>query len=72
MAQHEVNFTVPFRTLGKSDVRFKVFKNTETFGELRISKGSLVWFPKDHTKGRKVSWTKFDKFMRQNTTEERR
>jgi len=60
---HDVTFNVPTRLLGKSDIEFVVREDGEKFGTLRISKGSLVWFPRNGVKGRKVGWGQFDAFM---------
>jgi hypothetical protein len=60
---HEVTFSVPPRILGKSDIEFVVKTDGDKFGTLRISKGALVWFPRNGVKGRKVSWPRFDAFM---------
>ena len=60
---HDVTFSVPPRLLGKSDIEFVVREGGEKFGTLRISKGSLVWFPRNGVKGRKIGWGQFDAFM---------
>ena len=60
---HNVRFTMPARELGKTDVVFEVWKDDEKFGTLKVSKGSLVWFPRDTSKGRKIGWTQFDNVM---------
>ena len=63
MAQHDVTFTIPERDLGKSDVGFVIKKDGAALGKLEISKGAVVWFPKDHTYGYKLNWTDFGKLM---------
>ncbi len=60
---HDVTFAAPARTLGKTDIEFVVKGDGEKFGTLRISKRSLVWFPRNGAKGRKSSWAAFDSFM---------
>lgn len=65
---HEVTFTIPWRDLGKSDVEFNVKRDGSALGKLEVSKGSIVWFPKDHTIGYKLTWTAFDELMRANGT----
>jgi hypothetical protein len=60
---HKVSFRIPYRDLGKADVEFDVKNNNVRFGKLKISKGSLVWFPKGKTKGHKCYWGEFDEFM---------
>ncbi len=69
---HDVNFSVPLRPLGSSDVVFVINRDSGRFGMLRISKGSLVWYPKNGKKGRKVSWDKFDEFMLEQPSKESR
>ena len=60
---HGVQFTVPKRDLGKADVLFDVKINGEKLGTLGVSKGSLVWYPKNNSYGHKISWSEFDKTM---------
>jgi hypothetical protein len=69
---HDVKFSLPERTLGKSDVEFKISNNSGLMGTLCVSKGSLVWYPKGNTYGYKVSWTKFDTFMKEQQQSESR
>lgn len=71
MANH-VTFSVPPRALGRSDIEFVVKRDGEKFGTLRISKGSLVWFPRNGVKGRKARWRQFDAFMADKPLVERR
>ena len=72
MAQHDVLFSVPERTLGKSDIEFKVWRDGELFGTLKISKGSLVWYPKGTTYGYKNGWAKFNDWMMESQGFEKR
>jgi hypothetical protein len=65
---HRVIFKVPYSELGRSDVVFVVAKDGEKFGTLAVSKGSLVWFPRNTTFGRKVGWEDFDRFMEERPT----
>jgi hypothetical protein len=70
---HKVEFSVTWRPLERSDIEFKVFQDDHQLGTLKVSKGSLVWFPgKTHKNGRKVSWEKFDTLMNQATRTEAR
>ncbi len=61
--QHEVKFSIPERELGKADIEFKVKRNGKKFGTLKVSKGSVVWVPKDNTYGFKMNWNDFDEQM---------
>ena len=65
---HDVKFSIPKRTLGTADVEFDVHRDSKMLGTLKVSKGSLVWFPSGTTYGHKVGWEKFDEFMQQNAT----
>ncbi|WP_141398482.1 MULTISPECIES: hypothetical protein [Microbulbifer] len=65
---HKVHFSIPKRELGTADVEFDVHQNDGKLGTLRISRGSLVWFPTGSTIGRKIGWGKFDKLMSEYTT----
>ena len=65
---HDVKFSIPKRTLGTADVEFDVHRDGKMLGTLKVSKGSLVWFPSGTTYGHKVGWKKFDEFMQQNAT----
>lgn len=38
---HEVMFSIPYRKLGKSDIKFVVKSDGERLGTLWISKGAL-------------------------------
>jgi hypothetical protein len=69
---HDVRFSLPERQLGKADIVFKVKKGQLKFGTLKISKGSIVWFPRSTSKGYKVGWKKFDEFMQERTKREKR
>lgn len=53
---HDVSFAIPSRDLGRADVRFEVRADDGKIGTLTVSKGSVVWFPKDHLYGYKLSW----------------
>ena len=69
---HDVTFNVPTRGLGKADIHIQVKINGKAFGKLEVSKGSVVWYPKDTTKGHKASWTKLDQIMKEQPQAERR
>ena len=66
MAKHDVWFDIPERRLGKTDVNFYIDVDGERLGQLSISNGAIVWFPKGSKKGRKMGWKKFDELMQEN------
>ncbi len=66
MARHSVNFTIPERSLGNADVEFLVKRDGELLGRLWISKGTVVWVPKNSRQGYEIGWQKFDELMQEN------
>jgi hypothetical protein len=54
---HYVTFDLPTRELGKADVRFTIKQDGEEFGELEVSRGAIVWYPKGLQYGHKLSWS---------------
>lgn len=69
---HDVRFSIPERELGKADIEFKIKKDGKVFGTMRVSKGSIVWFPKDKSYGHKTDWGTFDEFMQTQSRYEKR
>jgi len=63
---HDVSFKVPKCKLGKSDVEFSIKKDGIKIGTLKISNGSIVWFPAGTTYGHRITWVKFGKLMKEN------
>jgi hypothetical protein len=61
--KHDVHVSFPSRELGKTDITFDVRGDGEIIGRLEVSKGSLVWYPKNNSYGHKISWGKFAKMM---------
>lgn len=70
--KHDVNFSIPSRELGKADITFDVRGDGEVIGRLEVSKGSLVWYPKNNSYGHKIGWTKFAQLMEQYPRTEKR
>lgn len=62
---HKVSFAIPKRDLGTADVVFDVQRDGAKLGKLEVSRGSVVWFPRDTTKGFKLSWEAFDSLMKE-------
>ena len=65
MAQHWVKFTLPWRELGNPDISFSVYRDSKKVGELRISRGAVVWYPRGKVRPRKLNWPSFDKLMKE-------
>ena len=73
MPTHDVIVEMPPRPLKRQDVTFVVKSDGAVLGTLKVSNGSVVWFPKKTTFGYKMDWEKFDAIMQEHaTTEEQR
>ena len=51
--------------IGMADARFRVSNDDGMIGELQVSKGAVVWFPRDAKKGYKLDWFRFNTLMRE-------
>lgn len=65
MAEHNVTVSLPWHELGKADARFEIYKDGEKFGRITISKGLIEWFPRGKKKGLGITWTAFDKLIKE-------
>lgn len=45
------------------DVVFKVYRRKRKFGELRVSRGAIVWRGRNDQLGRKMTWRRFNDLM---------
>ncbi len=61
----DVRLHVPSLPVGVADVSFVVRRNGRKFGELRISKGTVVWLRAGKTYGRKLRWDQIDQLAHQ-------
>jgi hypothetical protein len=68
--KHDVTFTLPERGLGKADVEFRIKRDGSKLGTLKVSKGSVVWVPKDYSYGYKMGWADFADLMEQHGKKE--
>lgn len=68
MAKHDVTVDMPPRPLKRQDVSFLVKTDGQVLGTLKVSNGSIVWFPRGTTHGCKMGWSKFDSVMKENAT----
>jgi len=65
---HDVEFSIPNRPLGRADVDFQVWRDGGMLGSLKVSKGTLVWFPSNTSYGYRLGWAKFDQLIQQQAT----
>ena len=66
MPKHNVYFNLPTREVGKVDALFYIYRDDEKLGEITISKGGLDYYPSNSKKPIKLSWSQFDKMIRNN------
>jgi hypothetical protein len=71
VAQHDVTFTIPERALGKADLEFKVKRDGDMVGCLKVSNGTIVWVPKNAQYGYRLGWVTFDELMREHAQHEK-
>ncbi len=70
MAKHNIYFELPSLELGKVDAKIHIKKDGKQFGTITISKGDLEWYPFKAKKPLKISWTAFDKLIKEYHDEE--
>jgi hypothetical protein len=63
---HSVNLTVPERPLGNADVEFYVKPDGNILGRLQVSKGKVVWVPRNARTGYELTWRRFDNLMQEH------
>jgi len=68
---HEVTFTVPERPLEKKDIEFDVKVDGEMLGTLKVSRGGVVWRPRNCTFGYYSTWEKLDETIARHHTSKR-
>ena len=63
---YDVKFTLPARSLGRADIEIVVKRKNRTLGTLEVSKGAVVWFPRNRRTGHKATWAKFDEIAQES------
>ena len=63
MATHNVFVDLPWRELGKSDLKVRVFESEELLGTITISKGAIEWYPRNAKKPYKMRWARFNRII---------
>ncbi len=67
MPEYNVNMTkIPWLEVGKSDVIFHIKRDNEKLGNLRVSKGHIVWTPANKQFSYWLNWNDFDKIAISN------
>ena len=72
MPDHRVHFTIPYRELGRSDIKFKIYAHEShlrreddeyLIGTLMVSHGAIEWRSRKKQHTVKLDWHDFDKYM---------
>jgi hypothetical protein len=68
MAEHRITVH-PSKPLevNAADLVVEVSADGAKLGELRISRGSIDWAPKNHTYATSFTWEQFDRLMQENS-----
>jgi len=56
---YEATIRVPERPVGNNDIVFKIRKDDDILGRLKVSKGAVVWLPGKKRKGFRLNWDQF-------------
>jgi len=61
---YKVSYNLPDVNLSKTDVEFRVWADGEMLGRLLVSKGAVVWRPRNKSKkAHKLRWRDFANLM---------
>ncbi len=65
MAEHRITVH-PSKPLevNAADLVIEVTSDGEKLGELRVSRGTIDWAPRNHSVAKSVTWEQFDAMMR--------
>lgn len=68
MASHKLFVEMDLREceVTTKDVVFLVYRRGKKFGELRLSRGAVVWRGRSDQVGRKMSWKRFSQVMEES------
>ena len=68
---HNVTFIVPERPVGNRDIEFDVRMDESLFGTLKVSRGGIVWRPRDYKYGYFLNWSKLDQVVEKDHSRRR-
>ena len=63
MPRHDIAMTVPDLEVRNKDVEIAVRSDDELLGTLKVSRGSIDWFPAKAQRGYRLEWERFDRLM---------
>ena len=66
MPRHDVEMSIPTtKMVLHADVVFEIRADGEKLGELRVSQGTIDWYPRRVQHGVSLTWEQFDQLMEQ-------
>jgi hypothetical protein len=64
MAKHDIDIAVPAQTIRNTDAKITIRSDGAILGRLKVSKGSVDWWPGKNSKTYyRMTWEKFDELM---------
>ena len=64
MPRHDVEMSIPTtKMVLHADVVFEIRADGEKLGELRVSQGTIDWYPRGVQRGVSLTWEQFDLLM---------
>jgi len=70
MAKHDIDLSVPAQTIRNSDAEITIRSDGSILGRLRVSKGSVGWWPGKNSKTYyRMSWERFNQMMQEDGRE---
>jgi hypothetical protein len=67
VATHSIEIELPPKLVLHKDVRFTVHSDGVKLGELRISKGTIDWWPANNQSAISLSWERFARILESQT-----
>ncbi len=64
MAEHRITVhpSKPLR-VDNTDLVIEVFADDRKYGEVRVSRGTIDWAPRNHHYGKRLAWEEFNDLM---------
>ena len=63
MPKHDIELDVPAQVVKNKDVEIAVRSDDFLLGRLKVSRGSIDWYPANTVKGYRLGWEKFGELM---------
>ena len=63
MPVHKIDLALPEVDVSGVDIRLVIYSDNERLGRLRISKGTVDWYPRHSRVVRRYTWEQFAELM---------